>query len=100
MAPDIQNGTLRPHPSPRKSAGEIPRASPADLDRLRAAMQGDIDTAEIPERRKFQRLKRDANGKLPPGRTTIRRRDLTFPRPAQSRRAHATAPDPGRLVRR
>jgi len=56
----------------RKSAAEIPRASPADLDRLRAAMQGPIDTAEIPERRKFQRLKRDANGRLSPRRSTIR----------------------------
>jgi tRNA C32,U32 (ribose-2'-O)-methylase TrmJ len=44
----------------RKSAEEIPPASRADLDRLRAAMQGSIDTAEIPERRKFQRLQRDA----------------------------------------
>jgi hypothetical protein len=35
----------------RKSAAEIPHASPADLDRLRAAMQGPIDTAEIPGRR-------------------------------------------------
>jgi hypothetical protein len=56
----------------RKSAAEIPHASPADLDRLRAAMQGPIDTAEIPERRTFQRLKRDANGRLPPRRSAIR----------------------------
>ena len=49
----------------RKSAAEIPRASKADLDRLHAAMQGDIDTSEIPERRKFQRLKRETNGELP-----------------------------------
>ena len=50
----------------RKSAGEVPPASRADLDRLRAAMQRPIDTGEVPERRKFQRLKRDASGRLPP----------------------------------
>src|SRR5437870_5114760 len=49
----------------RKSAGEIPPASKADLDRLRAAQEGDIDTREIPERKVFHRLKRDAIGRLP-----------------------------------
>jgi len=49
-----------------RSAAEIPPASRADLDRLRAAMQRPIDTGEVPERRKFQRLKRDASGRLPP----------------------------------
>jgi len=29
-------------------------------------MQRPIDTGEVPERRKFQRLKRDASGRLPP----------------------------------
>jgi hypothetical protein len=48
----------------RKSATEILRASPADLERLRNAMQGPIDTGEIPERRKFERLQRDASGQL------------------------------------
>src|SRR5713101_1097696 len=56
----------------RKSAGEIPPASTADLDRLRAAMQGSIDSGEIPERRKFHRLKRDASGRLPPKKSIIR----------------------------
>src|SRR5438132_392540 len=56
----------------RKSAGGIPPASSADLDRLRAAMQSSIDTSEIPERRTFQRLKRDASGKLPPRKSIIR----------------------------
>ena len=56
----------------RKSAGEIPPASKADLDRLRAAMRERIDTAEIPERRKFRRLKRNARGRLPPPRSIIR----------------------------
>ena len=49
-----------------RSAAEIPPASRADLDRLRAALQRPIDTGEILERRKFQRLKRDASGRLPP----------------------------------
>jgi hypothetical protein len=56
----------------RKSAAEIPRPSKPDLDRLRAAMQSDIDTSEIPERQKFQRLHRDANGKLPARKSVMR----------------------------
>jgi hypothetical protein len=56
----------------RRSAAEIPPASRADLDRLRAAMQRPIDTGEIPEHRKFQRLKRDASGRLPPRKSIIR----------------------------
>jgi hypothetical protein len=56
----------------RKSAGEVPPASTADLDRLHAAMQGCIDTGEIPERRKFHRLQRDASGRLPPKKSIIR----------------------------
>ena len=35
-------------------------------------MQADIDTGEIPERRKFQRLERDASGRLPGNRSVIR----------------------------
>ena len=50
----------------RKSAADIPRASKADLDRLHGAMRSRIDISEIPEPRKFARLKRDASGKLPP----------------------------------
>src|SRR5712691_13438802 len=56
----------------RKSAREIPPASRAALDRLRAAMQGSIDTGEIPERRKFHRLQRDGSGRLPPRKSIIR----------------------------
>ena len=56
----------------RKSAKEIPRASKADLDRLRAAMEGRIDTREIPERRKYHRLQRDASGRLPSRKSIIR----------------------------
>jgi len=56
----------------RKSAREIAPASTADLDRLRAAMQSSIDTGEIPERRQFQRLKRDASGRLPRAKSMIR----------------------------
>ncbi len=56
----------------RKSAAEIPPASKADLDRLRVTMQGHINTGEIPERRKFERLQRDANGKLPSRKSIIR----------------------------
>jgi hypothetical protein len=80
----------------RKSAAEIPRPSKADLGRLRTAMQGDIDTNEIPERRKFQRLKRDANGELPRRKSIIReavaremdRLDLTAYRLWQLARVH------------
>lgn len=56
----------------RKSANDIPPPSEADLDRIRAAMQGPIDTSEISERRRFRRLRRDANGRLPPRRSIIR----------------------------
>jgi hypothetical protein len=34
-------------------------------------MQGNIDTQEIPERTKFQRLQRDASGKLPRRKSVI-----------------------------
>jgi hypothetical protein len=56
----------------RKSAGETPPASPADLNRLRAAMQGSIDAIDIPARRGFQRLQRDASGELPRPKSSIR----------------------------
>ena len=56
----------------RKSADELPRAATADLDRLRAKMAGKIDTSDIAERRRFQRLKRDPNGRLPPRGSVIR----------------------------
>ena len=70
----------------RKSAGEIPPASRADLDRLRAAMQGSIKTDEIPERRKFHRLKRDVKGRLPPRKSLIREAVVR-----QMHRLHLTA---------
>lgn len=56
----------------RKSAKDIRPASKADLDRLRAAMRGKIDTGEIPEGRTSARLSRDATGRLPPRRSVIR----------------------------
>jgi hypothetical protein len=56
----------------RKSARDIPRATSADLARLREAMRERIDTSDIPERRRFQRLQRDANGNLPPRKSIIR----------------------------
>jgi hypothetical protein len=34
----------------RKSAKDLPPTSAADLDRLRAAIRGHIDTSDIPER--------------------------------------------------
>jgi hypothetical protein len=80
----------------RKSAGEIPPASTADLDRLRTAMEGLVDTSEIPERRTFHRLARDASGRLPPGKSIIREAvsrqmkalDLTAYRLWQMARSH------------
>ena len=56
----------------RKSVVEIPPATTADLARLRSAMRRSIDTAEIPERRKFNRVQRDASGRLPPRKSIIR----------------------------
>ena len=56
----------------RKSAKELRPASGGDLERLRRAMRGTIDTAEIPERRRPQRLRRDAAGQLPARKSVIR----------------------------
>ena len=80
----------------RRLAGKIPPASPAALARLRAAMRGRIDTGEIPERREFHRLQRDARGELPPRKSVIREavarevqlRRLTVYRLWQLARAH------------
>jgi hypothetical protein len=47
----------------RMSAKNIPPASKVDLERLREAMNGDIDTSDIAEATGFQRLKRDATNK-------------------------------------
>lgn len=60
------------HKLVRKSSGELTRATPADLNRLRSAMQGSIDLAEIPERRDFRPLQRDAGGMLPARKSLIR----------------------------
>jgi hypothetical protein len=50
----------------RRTAAEIPPASPAGLDRLRAAMYEPVDTSDIPEmRRAVARVGRDAAGRLP-----------------------------------
>jgi hypothetical protein len=49
----------------RKAAKDISPPSGADLDRLRNAMKGKIDTTEISETRSFNRLERDATGALP-----------------------------------
>ena len=49
----------------RKSVKELARPSGADLDRLRNAMKGDVDTSEVSETRRFNRLQRDATGALP-----------------------------------
>jgi hypothetical protein len=56
----------------RKSAAELAPASAAELDRLRAAMGSAIKMEEIPERREFRRLKRDADGALPRRKSLIR----------------------------
>jgi hypothetical protein len=80
----------------RKSASEIPAASPADLDRLRAAMRSGIDTSEIAERQEFHRLQRDAEGELPPSKSIIweavqreiKQRHLTVYRLWQMARMH------------
>jgi hypothetical protein len=82
--------------SVRKSVLEIPPASPADLARLRAAMQDCIDTSEIPERRKFHRIRRNADGRLPLRKSVIReavaremrRRNLTAYRLWQMAQTH------------
>jgi hypothetical protein len=59
-------------------------------------MQGTIDTSEIPQRRGFQRLQRDARGELPHPKSSIReavtremrRRHLTVYRLWQMARPH------------
>lgn len=56
----------------RKSASAVSRPTSADLDRLRAATRGPIDTTDIPERGPFRRLQRDALGRLPSRKSMIR----------------------------
>jgi hypothetical protein len=77
-----------------KSATQIAMASAADLDRLRAAMQGPVDTSDLPERQTFQRLRRDSTGKLPPRRSIIRAAVVR-----QMQRRHLTAYRLWRLAR-
>ena len=49
----------------RRSADECPQPSPADVKRLLTAMEGPIDTSDIPEwKGPFGRLPRDAEGRL------------------------------------
>lgn len=82
--------------SARKSARDIRPASAAHLARLRAAMQGSVDTSEIPERRRFHRIQRDADGRLPPPKSIVREavaremrhRNLTVYRLWQMARTH------------
>ncbi|MCI0685391.1 MAG: hypothetical protein L0Y71_25100 [Gemmataceae bacterium] len=83
----------------RKSARDIPAPSQQDLDRLRAAMHGRIDTSDIPERKRFQRLQRDSGGRLPKRKSVIREAvvremrhlDLTAYRLWKRARAHYPA---------
>jgi len=56
----------------RKTATGLNPPSQDDLKRLRDAMMGDIDTSDIPEKRKIERLHRDATGKLPSSKSMIR----------------------------
>jgi hypothetical protein len=50
----------------RRRASDPPRSTAEDLARARTAMDGPIDTSDIPERKgPFQRLHRDATGRLP-----------------------------------
>jgi hypothetical protein len=49
----------------RRSAKSLPKATEGDLARLRSAMEGPIDTAEIPEARGApSRVQRDASGRI------------------------------------
>lgn len=55
----------------RRSAGDVPPATPGDLARLLEAMDSPVDTSEIPEKSEHSlRVKRDAEGRLPVGRVS------------------------------
>ena len=57
----------------RRKAVDIPPATKADLARLSQAMEGPIDTSDIPEQRvAFRRLTRDSTGRLPTRKSVIR----------------------------
>ena len=57
----------------KKKLSDLLPASAAELARLRLAMEGPIDTSEIPERRGgFARLKRDSTGRLPTRKSVVR----------------------------
>jgi Helix-turn-helix len=54
------------HNIAQRETSELKRSSPKELAQLRAAMNGRIDTSDIPEQMKpGVRVKRDANGQLP-----------------------------------
>jgi hypothetical protein len=57
----------------RRKAVDIRPATEADLARLSQAMEGPIDTSDIPEQRvAFRRLTRDSTGRLPTRKSVIR----------------------------
>src|SRR5438309_1082696 len=57
-----------------------------EWNETKAAMNGPIDGSEIPERRRFHRLRRDASGGLPPRKSIIREAVAR-----QMKRLHLTA---------
>src|ERR1700722_13809441 len=83
----------------RRSAGEIPPATPEHLNHLLAAMDESVNTSEIPETKgPARRVKRDASGRLPkkpesPIRSAIlaalERRQMTRYQLWQEARAHS-----------
>ena len=57
----------------RKSASDLRPTSRARLEGLRSAARREIDTSDIPERRRsFQRLTRDEHGRLPARKSVVR----------------------------
>ena len=57
----------------KKRAVDVAPASDADLARLRKAMNGPIDTSDIPEHRgRLKRLRRDSTGRLPTRKSMVR----------------------------
>lgn len=56
----------------RTSAKTLVRRAKADLDRLRDAMKGNVDTSDISESASFKPLRRDPHGVLPRRRSMIR----------------------------
>jgi hypothetical protein len=61
----------------RRSVKDIPAPTAEDLSRLRAGMDGPIDTSDIPEAKgPFRRIERDATGRLPQRRDSPIRRAI------------------------